>query len=101
MTRKSIIAREKKREKLSVKYRSKIASLKEIIHSTEASFEQKIQAQLQLQVLPRDGHLIRRRKRCKLTGRPRGVFRKFMVCRHMVRDLASKGFIPGLIKGSW
>jgi small subunit ribosomal protein S14 len=66
-----------------------------------AGFDEKMEAQRQLQTLPRDSSRSRQRNRCRITGRPHGVFRKFGLCRNKLREAAMRGDIPGLVKASW
>jgi small subunit ribosomal protein S14 len=101
MAKTSMIARENKRSKLVAKYAEKRAALKAVINSVTASDEEKWEAQVQLQKLPRDASPIRQRNRCQVTGRPHGVFRKFGLCRNKLREHAMKGDVPGLTKASW
>ncbi len=101
MAKKSMIARENKRSKLVAKYAEKRAELKAVINSTTASDEEKWDAQVKLQKLPRDASPSRQRNRCQVTGRPHGVFRKFGLCRNKLREHAMKGDVPGLTKASW
>jgi len=101
MAKTSMIARENKRSKLVAKYAEKRAALKAVINSVTASDEEKWEAQVQLQKLPRDASPIRQRNRCQITGRPHGVFRKFGLCRNKLREHAMKGDVPGLTKASW
>jgi small subunit ribosomal protein S14 len=101
MAKTSMIARENKRSKLVAKYAEKRAALKAVINSLTASDEEKWEAQVQLQKLPRDASPIRQRNRCQVTGRPHGVFRKFGLCRNKLREHAMKGDVPGLTKASW
>ena len=101
MAKTSMIARENKRSKLVAKYAKKRAELKAVINSTTASDEEKWDAQVKLQKLPRDASPTRQRNRCQITGRPHGVFRKFGLCRVCLRELAHAGEIPGLTKSSW
>jgi small subunit ribosomal protein S14 len=101
MAKTSMIARENKRSKLVVKYAAKRAELKAVINSTTASDEEKWDAQVKLQKLPRDASPTRQRNRCQVTGRPHGVFRKFGLCRNKLREHAMKGDVPGLTKASW
>jgi small subunit ribosomal protein S14 len=79
----------------------KRAALKEIITSTTASDEDVWEAQISLQKLPRDSSPSRQRRRCVLTGRPHGVYRKFGLCRNKLREAAMRGDVPGLVKASW
>jgi len=101
MAKKSIIARELKRKVTYVKYKAKREALKAIIANPESDEQAKWDAQLKLQMLPRDSSLCRQRSRCRLTGRPRGVFSKFGLGRSKLREFAMRGEIPGLIKASW
>lgn len=101
MAKASMIAREKKRSKMVDKYAEKRAALKAVIKSQTASDEEKWDAQVKLQKLPRDASPSRQRNRCQVTGRPHGVYRKFGLCRNKLREHAMKGDIPGLTKASW
>lgn len=101
MAKKSMIAREVKREGLIKKYQSKRNQLKEVIRSPNTSFEEKESAQIQLQKLPRDSSQSRLRNRCKLTGRPHGYYRKFGLSRNKLREATMRGDVPGLSKASW
>ncbi|WP_031434842.1 30S ribosomal protein S14 [Methylomarinum vadi] len=101
MAKKSMIARETKRAKLVSKYEAKRKALKEIIRDPNASFDDKENAQLQLQKLPRDSSASRMRNRCNLTGRPHGYYRKFGLSRNKLRESTMRGDVPGLTKGSW
>jgi small subunit ribosomal protein S14 len=97
----SLINRDIKRVKLAEKFAAKRASLKAIIDDTSKSDEERYEARLKLQQLPRNANPTRQRSRCAITGRPRGVFRKFGLARNKLRDLAMKGEIPGVTKASW
>lgn len=101
MAKVSMKNREDKRAKLVEKFAAKRAELKEIIRNPEAEMEDKWAAQLQLQKLPRDSSRSRQRNRCKLTGRPHGVYRKFGLSRVKLREAAMRGDVPGLVKASW
>jgi len=101
MAKTSMIERETKRLKLAAKYATKRAALKKVVSSVTASDEEKWEAQVKLQKLPRDASPSRQRKRCHITGRPHGVYRKFGMCRNKLREHAMKGDIPGLTKASW
>mgnify|MGYP000093521746 FL=1 len=101
MAKLSLINRDIKRVKLAEKYASKRAALKAIIDDSSKSDEERYEARLKLQQLPRNASPTRQRSRCAITGRPRGVFRKFGLARNKLRDLAMKGEIPGVTKGSW
>jgi small subunit ribosomal protein S14 len=101
MAKKSVIARERKREKLVQKYKDKRLKLKAIMIDSDASFEDKDQASIQLQKLPRDSSPSRLRNRCKITGRPHGYFRKFGLSRNKLREASMRGDVPGIRKASW
>jgi small subunit ribosomal protein S14 len=101
MAKKSMIARELKRTQTAKKYAQKRTALKEIIANTTASDEDVWEAQISLQKLPRDASPTRQRRRCVLTGRPHGVYRKFGLCRNKLREAAMRGDVPGLVKASW
>ena len=96
-----MIARDVKRAKLADKFYAKREELKKIISSEFASDEERWAAVLKLQTLPRDSSPIRQRNRCRQTGRPHGVLRKFGLSRIKVREAAMRGEIPGLKKASW
>jgi small subunit ribosomal protein S14 len=101
MAKKSMIAREDKRTRTVAKFAVKRAALKAIIANQESSAEEVWEAQIKLQKMPRDASTARQRNRCRLTGRPHGVYRKFGLCRNMVREAAMRGDLPGLVKASW
>lgn len=101
MAKLSMIAREDKRAKCVAKFAEKRAALKATIASTDSSDEQVWEAQQQLQKLPRDASPTRQRRRCRVTGRPHGVYRKFGLCRNKLREAAMRGDVPGLVKSSW
>ena len=101
MAKKSMIAREVKRAKLIKKYDEKRKALKELVRSPNSSFEDKENAQIQLQKLPRDSSQSRLRNRCNLTGRPHGYYRKFGLSRNKLREATMRGDVPGLTKASW
>jgi small subunit ribosomal protein S14 len=101
MAKKSMIAREKKRLQLVVKYQKKRDELKLVISSVTASDEEKQQAELKLQQLPRDSSSSRLRNRCGLTGRPHGFYRKFGLGRNKLRESVMRGDVPGVTKASW
>ena len=101
MAKKSMIEREKKRTQTVAKYAVKRASLKAILVDTMASDDEKWDAQVKLQKLPRDASPVRQRRRCAITGRPHGVYRKFGLCRNKLREAAMRGDVPGLVKSSW
>jgi small subunit ribosomal protein S14 len=101
MAKMSLIQRESKREKLVAKYKKRYDELRSIADNAKHSDEERYQARLQLQQLPRNANPNRLRNRCSLTGRPRGTFRMFGLSRSKIRDLAFKGDIPGIVKASW
>ena len=96
-----MIAREAKRAKLADKYAEKRAELKAIISSPDSSDDDVWEANIKLQKLPRDSSLARKQRRCRVTGRPHGVYRKFGLCRNKLREAAMRGDVPGLVKASW
>jgi small subunit ribosomal protein S14 len=97
----SLINRDIKRAKLAEKYAAKRAALKAIIDDQSQSDEDRYQARLQLQKLPRNASPTRQRNRCIVTGRARGVFSKFGLTRHKLREMAMRGEVPGMTKASW
>ncbi|KAF0098616.1 MAG: small subunit ribosomal protein S14 [bacterium] len=101
MAKLALINREDKRRKMVKKYAAKRAELKAIIQDVKRDDDERMDARLKLQSLPRNASESRLRNRCQLTGRPRGVFRKFGLCRNMIREIAMKGEIPGVVKASW
>ena len=101
MAKKSMIAREKKRARTAARYAKKRAELKAVLQSTSASDEEKWEAQVALQKLPRDASPVRQQRRCQLTGRPHAVYRKFGLSRNKLREAAMRGDVAGLVKASW
>ena len=101
MAKKSMIAREVKREKLVKQYAEKRAALKAIINDKDVPVEQRFKATLELAKLPRNSSATRLHNRCQLTGRPHAYYRKLKISRIALRDLGSNGEIPGLVKSSW
>ena len=101
MAKLSLINRDIKRVKLAQKFAGKRAALKTIINDQSKSDEERYQARLQLQQLPRNASPTRQRNRCAVTGRPRGVYRKFGLTRHKLREMALRGEVPGMTKASW
>ena len=101
MAKKSMIAREHKREKLVAKYATKRAELKEIIRNPETSYDDMMAATDKLQKLPRNSSPVRLQRRCQITGRPHAVYRKFGLSRNKLREYAMQGDVPGLTKASW
>ncbi|KGK41093.1 30S ribosomal protein S14 [Nitrincola sp. A-D6] len=101
MAKVSMKNREAKREKLAAKYAVKRAELKALIVNPESSEDERWDAQVALQKLPRDASPVRQRRRCQITGRPHGVYRKFGLSRIKLREAAMRGDVPGLTKASW
>ena len=101
MAKQSLIKRNQKREKLSQLQKAKRLNLSNAAKDSNLPFEERLVAQIKLSEMPRDGSVSRYRNRCSLSGRPRGNFRKFGLSRIALRELASWGQIPGLVKSSW
>jgi len=101
MAKLSQVNRNKMRERMAARDKSKRKALKEVVMDREAPIEERFAATLKLAQLPRNGAEVRVRLRCELTGRSRGNYRKFKLCRVALRDLASSGQIPGMTKASW
>ncbi|MCA1939387.1 MAG: 30S ribosomal protein S14 [Caenispirillum bisanense] len=101
MAKVSKIQRNKQREKLVAQYAARRASLKTIVKDQSVSPEERFEAVMKLAEMPRNSSKVRIRNRCELTGRPRATYRKFKLARVMLRDLASRGQIPGMVKSSW
>lgn len=101
MAKLSLINRDIKRAKLAAKFAPKRAALKAIIGDQSKSDEERYQARLQIQQLPRNSNPTRQRNRCVVTGRARGVYSKFGLTRHKLREMALRGEVPGMTKASW
>ena len=101
MAKVAMIEREKKRIKTVKKYADKRTALKATIKNANVSFEERMAAQEKLQKLPRDASPSRVQRRCRQTGRPHAVYRKFGLCRNKLREAAMRGDVPGLHKASW
>ena len=101
MAKTSMVNRDIKRTKLVKKYAAKRAELKAIVLNPNASYDEKMDAQSKLQKLPRDASPVRQRNRCELSGRPRGVYRKFGLGRNKLREATMRGDVPGLRNASW
>jgi len=101
MAKTNMVEREKRRAKIVKKYAAKRAQLKELIRSPRTTPEARAAAQVELQSQPRDASATRGRNRCAITGRSRGVYRKFGLARVKIREVANRGEIPGLSKASW
>ena len=101
MAKKSMLMRQRKRERMVKRYAAKRAALKELIRDPRTSDEDKATAQQQLQAMPRDSNPVRLRNRCAITGRPHGYYRKFGLSRTKLRETTMRGEVPGLRKASW
>ena len=101
MAKTSMIERETKRAKLVKQHAKKRAALKAVLLDQDASYEAKMEASVKLQKLPRDSSPVRKRNRCAMTGRPRGVYSKFGLGRNKLREATMRGDVPGLRKASW
>ena len=101
MAKTALINRDQKRRQMVKKYAAKRAEVLAMANNPKAQQEERYEARLKLQKLPRDASPVRLRNRCALTGRPRGTFRKFGLGRNKLREIAMRGEIPGVIKASW
>ena len=101
MAKISQVNRNAKRERLAQRDKSKRQALKDVLMDRTLPVEDRFNASLKLAQMPRNGASVRVRLRCELTGRSRGNYRKFKICRIALRDLASSGQIPGMVKASW
>lgn len=101
MAKTSAVERNKKREKMAKQFAGRRARLKAIVMNRDIAAEERFEASIKLAEVPRNSAKNRIRLRCEVTGRPRGVYRKFKLGRVMLRDLASQGQIPGMVKSSW
>ena len=101
MAKKSAVEKNEKRARMAKKFAAKRARLREVARDRSLPPEERFQAYLQLAKLPRNGAAVRVRNRCVLSGRPRGYYRKFQLSRIALRDLASIGQVPGMVKSSW
>jgi small subunit ribosomal protein S14 len=101
MAKLALINRDNKRRKMVEKYAKKRAALDAIIADQSRSEEERFAARLAVQALPRDASPVRVRNRCQLTGRPRGVYRKFGLGRNKLREVIMRGEVPGVTKASW
>ena len=101
MAKLAVVNRDQKRRKTVAKFAARRAALLAIINDVKRSDEERQEAREKLQQLPKNASPVRLRNRCKLTGRPRGVYRKFGLARNKLREIALRGEIPGLIKASW
>ncbi len=101
MAKKSMIARDTKRTKLNNRLQKRRTGLKAIISNQETEYDDRWDAMMALQKLPRDSAKVRQRNRCALTGRPHGFYRKFGLSRNKLREVILKGQAPGVVKASW
>ena len=101
MAKLSSVEKNNRRAKMAKQYGARRAALKAIIMNRDLPMEERFAAQMKLAALPRNSAEVRYRNRCELTGRPRGNYRKFKLCRIKLRELGSFGQIPGLVKSSW
>ncbi|MEO0344333.1 MAG: 30S ribosomal protein S14 [Pseudomonadota bacterium] len=101
MAKAAMVEREKKRQKLVDKYATKRAALKQIANNEELPMEERFKARLKLAKLPRNSSPTRLHNRCQVTGRPKAYYRKLKMSRIALRQLASDGQIPGMVKSSW
>ncbi len=101
MAKKSAIEKNEKRKRMVKRYAAKRAALLEVANDRDRPMEERFQARLRLAALPRNSAKVRIRNRCGVTGRPRGYHRKFNMSRVSLRELASDGLIPGVVKSSW
>ena len=101
MAKLALINRDEKRRKMVEKYAAKRKELLAVIADADKTDEVRFEARLKLQALPRNSSPVRLRNRCKLTGRPRGVYRKFGLGRSKLRDFVMRGEVPGMTKASW
>jgi small subunit ribosomal protein S14 len=101
MSKVSSQQKNKRRKALVDQYAEKRKALKAIVKDRSKPMEERFAAQLKLAQLPRNSSKVRVRNRCEITGRPRGYYRKLRICRNQLRELASQGRIPGMVKSSW
>ncbi|MEJ2623634.1 MAG: 30S ribosomal protein S14 [Pseudolabrys sp.] len=101
MAKKSSVEKNNRRRKMAKKFAGRRARLKAIVHDKELPMEERFAATLKLAEVPRNSSTTRIRNRCELTGRPRAFYRKLKLSRIALRELGSKGLIPGLVKSSW
>lgn len=101
MAKKSAVEKNNRRRKLAQRYNARRMALRAIACDRTADAEERFAARMKLAALPRNANPTRIRNRCEVTGRPRAVYRKFRLCRNMLRELASQGQVPGVVKASW
>ena len=101
MAKISMVEREKRRARMVKQYAAKRAALKAIAKNPDSTYEERHEAMIKLQKLPRKSSPVRQRNRCSITGRPHGYYRKFGLGRNKLREAAMRGDVPGLVKASW
>lgn len=101
MAKTSLVERNKKRTKMEARFRAKRAALNAKIRDLSLSPEERMEAVMKLAALPRNSARVRIHNRCEITGRPRGVYRKFKICRIKLREMTANGQVPGMVKSSW
>jgi len=101
MAKTSSIEKNKRRRRMAERFAEKRAALKAITQNKSKAMDERFEAQMKLAELPRNSSKTRIRNRCELTGRSRGYYRKLKLCRNQLRELASQGLIPGMVKSSW
>ena len=101
MAKTSSIEKNKRRRNMVARYAARRAELKRVAEDESLTLEERFQARLKLAALPRNSAAVRIRNRCEVTGRPRGYYRKLKMSRIALRDLASSGLVPGMVKSSW
>jgi len=101
MAKKSAVEKNNRRRKMSARFAAKRAALKAVIHDKDLPAEERFAAVMKLDALPKNASPIRVRNRCEISGRPRAFYRKFRISRIALRDMASLGLIPGVVKSSW
>ena len=101
MAKTSSVEKNKRRRKMVARYANKRSALKAVANDEALTLEERFQARLKLAALPRNSSPVRIRNRCEVTGRPRGYYRKLKMSRIALRDLASIGLVPGMVKSSW
>lgn len=101
MAKNSAVIKNERRAKQIAKYENKRAKLKAMVMNKDLPLDERMRAQFRLAELPRNSAPVRYRNRCEITGRPRGYYRKFRICRNQLREMGSFGEIPGLVKSSW
>ncbi|HHG90780.1 MAG TPA: 30S ribosomal protein S14 [Devosia sp.] len=101
MAKKSAIEKNNKRRKLTAQYAERRATLKAMVNDKTVSLEERFNAQLKLNELPRNASPVRIRNRCEVSGRPRGFYRKLKMSRIALRELGNGGHVPGMVKSSW